>query len=109
MAPSSSQKQRAQILSKSSFLSGLQCSKLLWTLFNAKELVPATDQQTLTAFDQGREVGLLAGHLFPNGIEVAPGDFNLDHVAAKMKRLLTEQDSPQRAEWLRPGADVAQT
>jgi hypothetical protein len=30
----------------------------------------------------------LARELFPNGIEVAPGAFDLDHVAAETKRLL---------------------
>lgn len=65
-------------ISKSKYLAGLQCSKLLWHHYNAKEKIPPPDDATQAIFDQGHEVGELAKSLFPGGIEVAKGivDFN---------------------------------
>jgi len=60
-------------LSKSKYLAGLQCSKLLWYHYNAKEDIPAPDEATQAIFDQGHEVGELAKTLFPGGIDVAKG------------------------------------
>lgn len=55
-------------ISKSKFLSGLQCPKLLWNLAKAPSELPAVDAATQTIFDQGAEVGRLARTLFPGGI-----------------------------------------
>ncbi|MBE3037593.1 MAG: DUF2779 domain-containing protein [Chloroflexi bacterium] len=57
-------------LSKSKYLIGLQCPKLLWHHYNAKEKLPPVDEQTQAVFDQGHEVGLLAQKLYPDGITV---------------------------------------
>ena len=57
-------------LSKSKYLVGLQCPKLLWTHYNAKEKLPEVDAGTQAIFDQGHEVGELAKQLFPDGIDV---------------------------------------
>lgn len=57
-------------ISKSKFLSGLQCSKLLWTAYNAKHLIPSPDDSLEAIFEQGHEVGALAKQLFPGGIEI---------------------------------------
>lgn len=64
---------RAPYLSKSKFLWGLQCPKLLWHAYNAKDKIPPPDAQTQAVFDQGHEVGNLAKKLFPEGIEVGQG------------------------------------
>jgi hypothetical protein len=58
-------------VSKSKFLNGLQCRKLLWHQYNAKHLIPETGAGTQAIFDQGHEVGEWAKKLFPGGIEVA--------------------------------------
>ncbi len=65
------------LISKSKYLNGLQCKKLLWYQYNAKDQIPAVDASTQAMFDQGHEVGRLAQQLFPNGIEIAgdPKDF----------------------------------
>jgi hypothetical protein len=65
-------------ISKSTFLMGRQCSKLLWFRYNAKDQIPAPDEAQQAVFDQGHEVGELAKQLFPGGIEIdtAPGDFD---------------------------------
>jgi len=64
-------------ISKSKFLQGLQCPKLLWSAYNAKHLFPEVDAALQAVFDQGHEVGALAKRMFPNGIEIdtAPTDF----------------------------------
>ena len=60
-------------ISKSKFLWGLQCQKLLWHAYNAKNLIPEPDALQQAIFDQGHEVGALAKLLFPGGIEVGQG------------------------------------
>lgn len=57
-------------ISKSKFLQGLQCPKLLWSAYNAKNLFPEIDPASQAIFDQGHEVGSVAKKLFPNGIEI---------------------------------------
>jgi hypothetical protein len=58
-------------LSKSKFMQGLACPRLLWCIFNAPEKIPPIDEDTQAIFDQGHEVGDLAKKRFPGGIEVA--------------------------------------
>jgi len=58
------------MLSKSRYLSGLQCPKRLWVETNARELVPAPDEAQQAIFDQGTEVGVLAQGLYPGGVEI---------------------------------------
>lgn len=58
-------------LSKSKYLAGLQCQKLLWHHYNAKDEIPPPDDATQAVFDQGHAVGALAQSLFPGGIEIA--------------------------------------
>ena len=65
----------APYISKSKFLAGLQCPKLLWNAYNAKHLIPEPDAQTQAIFDQGHAVGQLAKQLYPGGIEIG-GDVN---------------------------------
>ena len=62
---------KSPFLSKSKYLSGLQCHKLLWYYYNAKDQIPAFDAQTQAIFDQGHLVGELAKKLYPNGVEIA--------------------------------------
>lgn len=64
-------------ISKSRFLQGLQCPKLVWSACNAKHLFPEVDSALQAVFDQGKEVGNLATRMFPNGIgiDTAPTDF----------------------------------
>jgi len=48
------------LLSKSKYLNGLQCLKLLWISTNKKELIPETDEETQYRFDEGYSVEELA-------------------------------------------------
>jgi hypothetical protein len=61
------------LISKSKFIGGLQCQKLLWHAYNAKHLIPETDAATQAIFDQGHEVGALSRKMFPDGVEVGAG------------------------------------
>jgi hypothetical protein len=75
-------------LSKSKFLHGLQCHKLLWCDFNAKDLFPPVDAATQAKFDQGHEVGELAKKLYPGGIEISKGDFDIAAILRETKAAL---------------------
>ena len=57
-------------ISKSKFLNGLQCPKLLWTYYNKQKLIPEPDAGQQHIFDTGHVVGDLAKQLYPGGIEV---------------------------------------
>lgn len=60
-----------QRLSKSRYVSGLQCAKRLWFEVNAYSEIPPFDAAALERFEQGHEVGRLAQRLFPGGVEIA--------------------------------------
>lgn len=64
-----------RFLTKSRLLHGLQCSKLLWTGWNAEHLLPAPDQQTLAILEEGKKVGALAQQMFPDGVEISGSGF----------------------------------
>lgn len=55
-------------LSKSKYLHGLQCPKLLWYEYNRKADIPPPDAVVQLAFDEGKRVGELAHKLYPGGI-----------------------------------------
>ena len=52
-------------ISKSKFLWGSQCKKLLWDAYNAKDQIPEPEAAQQAIFDQGHEVGALAKSLYP--------------------------------------------
>jgi hypothetical protein len=54
-------------LTKSGYLSGLQCPKLLWFQCHREDQVPHPDDATSATFEVGRQVGELARRLFPDG------------------------------------------
>ncbi|MBU4304369.1 MAG: DUF2779 domain-containing protein [Candidatus Omnitrophica bacterium] len=57
-------------LSKTKYLDGLKCDKLLWYEYNRKEDLPEVDSSTQAIMDQGTAVGKLAQTLFPGGIAI---------------------------------------
>jgi len=62
------------ILSKSKYLAGLQCPKLLWINVNSKERIPEVDEARQHIFDEGNAVGEYAKKLFPDGIDIEDED-----------------------------------
>jgi len=79
------------LISKTRYIQGLQCLKLLWHVYNARDLIPPADEGTQAIFDQGHEVGLLAQKLFPGGVTVE-GNIPFDEVVTRSRDLL-----PRRA------------
>ncbi len=78
-------------ISKSKYLSGLQCHKLFWHYYNAKALIPPPDQSTLHLFQQGHDVGALAKRLFPDGIEIGKGMINPSAVSRLSQAALIQR------------------
>jgi len=76
-------------LSKSRYLNGLQCPRLLWIVSNEPERIPEPDAATQHIFDQGHLVGELAKKLFPEGIDI-PSDNFMGNIAAT-RELLNER------------------
>jgi len=79
-------KLRSIIISKSKYLAGLQCPKLLWFWFNAKDKMPSPDEAKQAIFDQGREVGNWAKKLFPGGIEIEKNNKMIDKTMEAVKQ-----------------------
>jgi hypothetical protein len=69
-------------ISKSAYVQGLQCPKLLWHRFHEPEAMPEPGALAEAVFEQSREVGHLAKRLFPDGIEIGAGVIDLDQTVA---------------------------
>lgn len=76
----------AQLLTKTKYLTGLQCPKLLWIEVNAPERLPPVDVATQHIFDQGNLVGELSKKLFPEGLNVPNNGF-MENIRETMKFL----------------------
>jgi len=78
-------------VSKSKFLWGHQCRKLLWYAYNAKDQIPEADAGQQAIFDQGHEVGVLAKLLYPGGIEVCADATDFEQVLQNSLAALNER------------------
>ena len=68
------------IVSKSKYIEGLRCPKLLWYEFNRKSEIPGIDAMSAAVMEEGKKVGVLAQTLFPEGIMLGFGhDFRKMH------------------------------
>jgi len=74
-------------LSKTKFLEGLQCPRLLWYEYNRKKDIPEIDPVTQFVFDQGKEVGRLAQKMFPKGILLDRDPFPQGHCDQSVEAL----------------------
>ena len=105
-----------KLLSKSKYLNGLQCSKLLWVALNEPERLPEIAAATQHIFDQGHLVGELARKLFPGGIAIPAEDF-LGNITATREALrqrrpifeagIRANNLFARADILKPSGDSA--
>jgi len=75
------------ILTKSKYLLGLQCPKLLWMEVNKK--TPEPDESAKHKFEVGNIIGELAKKLFPEGIDIPTDDFKAN--INKTKELLKKR------------------
>lgn len=77
------------MLSKSKFVSGLQCEKRLWLQRHRADLIPALDEATKARFDVGNRVGDLAKLRFGSGFELQfPEDRNFEPMAQQTANYL---------------------
>ena len=77
-------------LSKTKYIAGLQCPKLLWVYYNSKEEIPEITASQQQVFDQGHLVNEYAHRLFPGGIEV-PGRTEYGKILAETQKLLAQK------------------
>lgn len=77
-------------ISKSKYLSGLQCQKLLWYHYNRPDEIPAPDAGTQAIFAVGHQVGELAQSLFPGGMAIK-WDRDAEKMIEPTKKLLAER------------------
>lgn len=75
------------MLTKSNYLLGLQCPKLLWIAKNDKERMPEPDFSAKHNFEVGTLIGILATKAFENGIDLSEFDFkeNLEKTLESIK------------------------
>ena len=78
------------VISKSKYLAGLQCPKLLWHHYNARDAFPPIGAAKQAIFDIGHNVGDLAKGLYPDGVEV-PWNRDLSRTTAETQRLLLKR------------------
>jgi len=64
------------MLTKSNYLSGLQCAKLLWITKNDKSRIPEPTEMEQAKFKEGYLIEELAQSLFPEKIDLSELDFN---------------------------------
>lgn len=105
-----------KIISKSRYISGLQCTRYLWLLINEPERVPEPDVAMQHIFDQGHLVGELAHAAFPGGVTVPAGNF-MENI--RLTKLYLRERRPvfeagilagnlfARADILKPSGDTA--
>ena len=78
----------AIILTKSLYLNGLQCPKLLWTICHEKFRLSEPEVAHKHIFDQGIQVGNLAKTLFPKGIEIKGNYWDIKESDKKSREAL---------------------
>ncbi len=77
-------------LSKSLYIKGLQCHKALWLHKNRPELKDDVSTAQQAVFDAGTDVGILAQHLFPGGVEVPYDGLSTAQQVTMTRRLIDE-------------------
>ena len=58
------------VISKSKYILGRQCPKLIWYSYNRKDLIPPPDAGQLMMFAAGNRVGELAQTIYSDGIKI---------------------------------------
>jgi len=93
-------------ISKSKYVSGLQCPKLLWTQYNDPDSIPKPDAAKRAIFETGHAVGDLAKDLFPGGTEIAWSDNpkgRMERTAAETQELMKRRVPLYEASFLIDG------
>ncbi len=97
-------------ISKSKFLSGLQCPRLLWTQYNARDMIPRPGSAQQFIFDTGHLVGDWAKKGYPEGLEITcdlpDGRPDIPATIAETQRLLPLRKPLFEASFLADGRYV---
>ena len=80
-------------ISKTKFCAGVQCLKRLYLLAHSPELGAQPDSADQAIIEQGREVGLLARTLFPDGVAVS-SEGGLDQAIRTTRELIANREVP---------------
>jgi len=80
-------------ISKSKFCAGVQCPKRLWCQVHKPELAAQPSAAAEAIIQQGREVGMIARHLFPGGVEVGC-EHGLGQAIRATRELLANPEIP---------------
>jgi predicted RecB family nuclease len=81
-------------LSKSKYLSGLQCLKRLYLEIHARDLASEMDEGTQAVLDAGTRVGELARERYPGGILVEVEYFKVAEGLARTAAVLADPGAP---------------
>ncbi|WP_291103995.1 MULTISPECIES: DUF2779 domain-containing protein [unclassified Flavobacterium] len=82
------------ILSKSTFIRGLQCEKSLYLYKHNYNLRDGISSQLQAIFNQGTNVGIFSQQLFPNGADASPVDhFKIQESVLKTKEFMDNGES----------------
>ncbi|MDH4301718.1 MAG: DUF2779 domain-containing protein, partial [Nitrospira sp.] len=81
-------------LSKSKFLSGLQCPKRLYLEIHQPSLATPPDASMQAILDMGTEIGILAQQRFPGGVLVKSGFRQREAAIAETAALLQDSEIP---------------
>src|SRR5258705_13819490 len=81
-------------LSKSRFLSGLQCQKRLYLECHVPELADEPDPYRRAILDTGTRVGALARLRYPGGVLVDEDHLHHDEAIARTRALLSDPAVP---------------
>ena len=82
------------MISKSSFIRGMQCPKSLWLHFYRPEERDEISESQQQIFDNGHNVGLLAQQLFPGGVDASRGEYEKVQEAAAYTAALIDGGQP---------------
>lgn len=80
-------------LSKTTFVRGNRCLKWLYLHVHKPELAAEPEGAIGAIIEQGRDVGLLARHLFPGGVEI-PSDTHRDEAIRATRELVANANVP---------------
>jgi hypothetical protein len=79
------------LLTKTKYLHGLQCQKLLWYECNDPSVLPEEDEGTQAIFEQGKQVGELAKKLYPDGITIDWDNLGWDRAIELSRNILPDR------------------
>ncbi len=81
-------------MSKSRFLSGLQCHKRLYLEIHSPELATEPDDATRAILDRGQELGILARRRFPGGVLIVADHRHMGEALSRTAKWLGDPTVP---------------